>query len=171
MNVPLKFENVELEMYPEEKSMYEAAFLAGKGVVRTANVNAMLVLECLLRIRQVMIWPQLYIDGMCIKEGLDPEPYRGRSKKHETLMEMIRSHSDEKTLVFTHFMGETDRIQEMLTAEGIPVFRLDGQVDTHERMRRIEAFRAAPANAVFLIQIRAGGVGLNLQEASRVYIT
>ena len=50
------------------------------------------------------------------------------------------------------------------------MFRLDGGVDTHDRVERIEAFRCAPAHAVFLIQIRAGGVGLNLQEASRVYI-
>jgi SNF2 family DNA or RNA helicase len=86
-------------------------------------------------------------------------------------MDLIASHGDEKALVFTQFTGETDRIQEMLIERGIPVYRLDGNVDSAERLRRIDAFRVAAPNAVFLIQIRAGGVGLNLQEASRVYIT
>jgi SNF2 family DNA or RNA helicase len=35
----------------------------------------------------------------------------------------------------------------------------------------IESFRRAPQGSVFLIQIKAGGIGLNLQEATRVYIT
>jgi hypothetical protein len=57
-----------------------------------------------------------------------------------------------------------------LVAKNIPVFRLDGHVGKEDREERITQFRAAGPNAVFLIQIKAGGVGLNLQEASRVYI-
>jgi len=166
------FENVELDMYPEESLLYKEAFDAGHETVKNgvSGVNSMVVLECLLRIRQTMIWPQLYMDGMAVKLALDPEPYLGRSKKHETLMAEIERHPDEKTLVFTQFTGETDRIQELLVARGVPVFRLDGNVGKDDRESRIKAFRVAPSNAVFLIQIKAGGVGLNLQEASRVYI-
>jgi SNF2 family DNA or RNA helicase len=126
-------------------------------------------LEGILRLRQVMTWPQLFTDGLAIKENTDPELYTGRSKKHEVLMDSIESHPDEKALVFTQFTVETDRIQEMLTERGIPTFRIDGHVtDKEERETRIEQFRRAPANAVFLIQIRAGGVGLNLQEYDRI---
>jgi len=173
-STPLSFENLELEMYPEEQQLYTEAFLAGQGFIKEHHgqpVNAMEILECLLRIRQVMTWPQLYLDGMALKNETDTEAYTGRSKKHEVLMDLIASHVDEKALVFTQFTGETDRIQEMLIERGIPVYRLDGNVDSAERLRRIDAFRIAAPNAVFLIQIRAGGVGLNLQEASRVYIT
>ena len=170
---PLTFENLEIDMYPEERHLYEEAYLAGQGFIKEAgsNANTMEILECLLRIRQVMTWPQLYLDGMAIKNNTETEAYTGRSKKHETLMELIESHPDEKTLVFTQFTGETDRLQELLVTRNVPVFRLDGHVDSAERLKRIDAFRAAEPNAVFLIQIRAGGVGLNLQEASRVYIT
>lgn len=166
----LDFQNVELEMYPEERRLYEEAFEQGRETLSHANVNSMVVLECLLRTRQVMIYPQLYIDGLAKKDNKDPELYDGRSRKHEELFEMLKTHSGEKTLVFTQFTGETDYLQEALTAQSYPVFRLDGQVENTERERRIQEFHRAPSNAVFLIQIKAGGVGLNLQCASRVYI-
>mgnify|MGYP003340531224 FL=1 len=166
----LDFQNIELEMYPEERHLYEEAFEHGRETLAHANVNSMVVLECLLRTRQVMIWPQLYLDGLAKKDSKDPELYDGRSRKHEALFEMLKTHPDEKTLVFTQFTGEADYLQEELTAQSYPVFRLDGQVENTERERRIQEFHAAPNNAVFLIQIKAGGVGLNLQCASRVYI-
>ncbi len=50
------------------------------------------------------------------------------------------------------------------------VFRIDGSVEQSQRVARIEEFKKTPG-AIFLIQIKAGGQGLNLQEATRVYIT
>jgi SNF2 family DNA or RNA helicase len=52
-----------------------------------------------------------------------------------------------------------------------PVFRIDGSVDKDERVRQIEGFKRTVGGASFVIQIKAGGQGLNLQEATRVYIT
>jgi len=164
-------QTLELDMYPEEQDLYMQAFQYGQGLLESTD-NAIIMLEALLRLRQVMTWPQLFTDGLAVKNNTDPELYTGRSKKHEVLVESILSHPDEKTLVFTQFTVETDQIQELLTKKDIPVYRIDGHVaDKDERESRIQAFRKAPKNAVFLIQIRAGGVGLNLQEASRVYIT
>ena len=171
------FENVELEMGPEEKDLYEEAFNKGQDVVRdVVSLGAgagrqMEVLEALLRVRQVMTWPQLYIDGMALKENSDPVLWKHGSKKMDTLIEMIESHPKEKALVFTQFMGEMDHIQERLTAIDIAVFRIDGSVLKEKREEAIAGFKGAPPGAVFLIQIKAGGVGLNLQEATRVYIT
>jgi SNF2 family DNA or RNA helicase len=131
------------------------------------------LIECLLRVRQVMAWPQLYLDGMAIKEKTDPVAWSGGSTKIETLMQMISEHPTEKTLVFGQFMGEMDEIHERLHAAGVPVYRIDGSIDTDKRAERIAKFqesRQTPA-PVFLIQIKAGGVGLNLQSATRVYIT
>jgi SNF2 family DNA or RNA helicase len=54
---------------------------------------------------------------------------------------------------------------------GILVFRIDGSVLKEKREEAIEGFKGEAPGAVFLIQIKAGGVGLNLQEATRVYIT
>jgi SNF2 family DNA or RNA helicase len=174
---PCDFQNIEMEMYPEERDLYREVFEKGQGIVRhvfktgTQNLHQMELLECLLRVRQVMTWPQLYLDGIALKEESDPEPWIGRSKKMETLMEQIKAHPKEKALVFTQFMGEMDRIQELLSENGNPIFRIDGSVTKEARDAQIAQFKAGPSDSVFLIQIKAGGVGLNLQEATRVYIT
>ena len=176
---PCDFENLELEMYPEEKDLYRDVFDTSHEIVRqifktgTAHLHQMELLECLLRVRQVMTWPQLYLDGMAIKNEAEPEPWLGRSRKMETLIETIKTHPKEKTLVFTQFMGEMDEIQRRLAAEGIPSLRIDGGVSKDQREARITEFKKAASDPapVFVIQIKAGGVGLNLQEATRVYIT
>jgi SNF2 family DNA or RNA helicase len=120
--------------------------------------------------------PQLYLDGMALKDDSDPIMWTYGSKKMDTLMELIESHPKEKALIFTQFMGEMDHIQERLAVIGIPVFRIDGSVLKEKREEAIAGFKGASSTgtrpaAVFLIQIKAGGVGLNLQEATRVYIT
>ena len=176
---PLDFQNLELEMYPEERDLYSDVFQKGQAIVRhvfaagTQNMHQMELLECLLRTRQVMTWPQLYLDGIALKEESDPEPWLGRSRKMEVLMETIKTHPKEKALIFTQFMGEMDRIQELLGELKIPTFRIDGSVPKEQREERIATFKAATSEPapVFLIQVKAGGVGLNLQEATRVYIT
>ena len=174
---PCDFKNLEMEMYPEERGLYSEAFEKGQNVVRSVlgaenqGAHQMALLEALLRVRQVMTWPQLYIDGLAIKEDTDPVKWEGRSKKMETLIESIKSHPTEKTLVFTQFMGEMDRIQELLAEFGAPTFRIDGSVIKEAREERIAGSKSCKGPAVFLIQIKAGGVGLNLQEATRVYIT
>jgi SNF2 family DNA or RNA helicase len=171
---PLDFENVELEMYPEERDIYEQAFEQGRQVVSSVVVNNFThiqeLLEAFLRVRQVMAWPQMYLDGIARKQGEEPEAWTGRSKKLETLMELIASHPKEKSLIFCQFIGEMDRIQELLVTAGVQTFRIDGSVDHEQRAERIQGFKTA-STGVFLIQIKSGGVGLNLQEATRVYIT
>ena len=172
---PCHFENVELEMYPDEKQLYEIVFLEAQETIQDAFRNAqslnaknMVILECLLRARQCMIWPQMYIDGVAKQTGTQSEKWVGRSKKMETLFEMIKSHPTEKSLIFCQFKGEMNHIQKNM--EGL-VFRIDGTVPKEERVRQIEGFKKAAPGAVFIIQIKSGGQGLNLQEATRVYIT
>jgi hypothetical protein len=174
---PCDFQNTEMEMYPEEKELYNEVFENCQDVVRSVlasenrGAHQMALIECLLRSRQVMTWPQLYLNGMANKEETDTVKWTGRSRKMETLIASIKSHPTEKTLVFTQFMGEMDHIQELLAGEKITTFRIDGSVVKDDREARIKGFKAGPFPSVFLIQIKAGGVGLNLQEATRVYIT
>jgi len=169
------FENVELDMFPDEKQLYEFVFQDAQETIRDAFRNAislnsknMVILECLLRARQVMILPQMYLDGIAKKDGTQAEQWIGRSNKMETLFRMIGSHPDEKTLVFCQFRGEMDYIQKNMER---PTFRIDGSVPKDERDNQVTAFKKAPPGSVFIIQIKSGGQGLNLQEATRVYIT
>jgi SNF2 family DNA or RNA helicase len=175
---PCDFENTELEMYPDEKELYKQVYEQSQEKIRhlfataeNVGMHAMHILECFLRTRQAMIYPQLYIDGMAKKVDEDPELWDKPSKKMETLFEMIESHPTEKSLVFCQFMGEMDYIQEQLVDKGLEVFRIDGSVEQTERVGRLKNFKASKRGAVFVIQIKAGGQGLNIQEATRVYIT
>ena len=176
---PCDIETVELQMNIEEAQLYREVYRRSQETVEeifaegNANIHQMELIECLLRVRQVMAWPQLYLDGMAIKESSDPVAWTGGSVKVETLMRMISEHPEEKTLVFGQFMGEMDEIHERLHKAGVPVYRIDGSIDTAKRAERIAQFQTSEARPapVFLIQIKAGGVGLNLQSATRVYIT
>lgn len=171
---PCYFENVELEMFPEEKKLYEFVFTECKETVKeiikmgSTNSKTMEILECLLRARQTMIWPQLYIDGIAKKNNEVAEKWVGRSKKMETLFHMLSEHPKEKAIIFCQFMGEMDYIVSHITT---PCFRIDGSVPKERRIEEIDSFKKGPPGSVFVIQIKAGGQGLNLQEATRVYIT
>ena len=174
---PCHFENVELDMFDEERALYECVFLEAQGIIRDAFKNAvslnaknMIILECLLRARQCMIWPQMYLNGVAKQNEIQPEVWKGRSNKMETLFRMIEEHPTEKSLIFCQFRGEMNYIQRQLS-DTCPVFRIDGSVPKEERVRQIEEFKKTHGGAVFVIQIKSGGQGLNLQEATRVYIT
>ena len=169
------FENVELEMYREERRLYEYVFEDAQETVReifktTTNISAknMELLECLLRARQCCIWPQMYYNGVAKKCETEPETWVGGSRKMDTLFRMIEGHPDEKALVFCQFTGEMNHIQKNIKG---PVFRIDGSVSKEGRIDQMCIFKKAPSNAVLIIQIKSGGTGLNLQEATRVYIT
>jgi SNF2 family DNA or RNA helicase len=83
-------------------------------------------------------------------------------------MRLIYEHPTEKTLIFCQFIQEMDIIEDRLGTRAI--FRIDGSVDKDERVAQIDGFRKIEGEAYFIIQIKAGGQGLNLQEATRVYI-
>ena len=61
-----------------------------------------------------------------------------------------------------------DYIHENLTC---PVFRIDGSVSKEDREKQLKLLNEAPQNSVLLIQVKAGGQGLNIQCASRIYFT
>jgi hypothetical protein len=67
-----------------------------------------------------MIFPQMYLNGIAKKNGTQAEEWVGRSNKMETLFRMIKSHPDEKTLVFCQFRGEMDYIQRQVGVSHIP---------------------------------------------------
>ena len=117
-----------------------------------------------------MIWPQMYLDGIAKQNETNPEKWVGESKKMETLFSMIDEHPTEKTLIFSQFKGEMNHIQSQLQNK-YQVFRIDGSVPKEERNKQIQAFKKTESGAIFIIQIKTGGQGLNLQEATRVYIT
>ena len=100
------FENVELDMFKEEKALYEFVFLEAQAIIQDAFKNAvslnsknMVILECLLRARQCMIWPQMYLNGVGAKKsGTKQKNGLGGPIKMETLFRMIRTPIQRKSL-------------------------------------------------------------------------
>ena len=63
-----------------------------------------------------------------------------------------------------------DKIEEALDVAGIRYDRLDGTMKRDDRTRAMDALKYDPGCEVLLVSLKAGGVALNLTEASRVYL-
>lgn len=63
-----------------------------------------------------------------------------------------------------------DRIEDALEAAGIKYDRLDGTMKREDRSRAMDALKHDPCCEVLLVSLKAGGVGLNLTAAQRVYL-
>ena len=63
-----------------------------------------------------------------------------------------------------------DKIEDALEVAGIKYDRLDGTMKRDERIRAMDALKHDPACEILLVSLKAGGVGLNLTAAQRVYL-
>ena len=88
----------------------------------------------------------------------------------EELSALKREGSIEKSLVFSQFVSFLDLIQWRLMRSGFNVVKLDGRMGPQQRDTAIQMFMTDPSITVFLVSLKAGGVALNLTEASRVFI-
>lgn len=118
------------------------------------------ILEALLRLRQAAIHPGL----------LDKERCRESSAKLDILVPRLKEVIEEghKTLVFSQFTGMLSILREHLQREGITFEYLDGK--TADRAACVERFQNDPQCRLFLISLKAGGVGLNLTAAQYVFL-
>jgi SNF2 family DNA or RNA helicase len=100
-----------------------------------------------------------------------PKWPHGHSSKHKRLIDLLEQHPDEGTLVFCQFTEEMDMLEDFVMERGHRCLRLDGKLNNSERAEVLKQCRDTDGvPPVTLIQIKAGGVGLNLQAFSRVYI-
>ncbi|CAO1620324.1 unnamed protein product [Sympodiomycopsis kandeliae] len=104
---------------------------------------------------------------------IDLEKWRS-STKIEALVEELnsvrREDSTIKSIVFSQFVNFLDLITFRLQRAGFKVCRLEGNMTPEARDRTIRYFMETPDVTVFLVSLKAGGVALNLTEASRVYL-
>ena len=118
------------------------------------------VLEALLRLRQASCHPGL----------LDHERIGGSSAKIDLLLQHLDDvlAEDHKALVFSQFTSLLSILRDRLDRQGVLYEYLDGQ--TRDRARRIERFQQDPECKLFLISLKAGGLGLNLTAAEYVFL-
>jgi non-specific serine/threonine protein kinase len=89
----------------------------------------------------------------------------------EYLRDQLQELHDEghAVLVFSQFTRVLDLLETHLTESRLPLLRLDGQTPTKKRKSLVKAFQDDDQPSVFLISLKAGGVGLNLTRANYVY--
>ncbi|KAI8853348.1 P-loop containing nucleoside triphosphate hydrolase protein [Chytridium lagenaria] len=96
------------------------------------------------------------------------------STKIEALVEELSALQKEdstlKSIVFSQFVAFLDLIQWRLTRAGFSCVKLDGRMSPEARSIVISSFMTDPTVTIFLVSLKAGGVALNLTEASRVFI-
>ena len=127
-------------------------------------------LELLLRLRQCSLSPELVPKDLVDKYGVGEWPAGKPSSKMLEILRRVNEEPDSKFLVFCWFRDEMDLTDAMLTGEGIGVEQYHGSLSQAQRNDVLDRARK-PACQVLLVQIRSGGVGLNLQEFNRVIFT
>jgi SNF2 family DNA or RNA helicase len=113
------------------------------------------VLQGLTKLRQLANHPSLCEEG-----------YTGDSGKMEAVLENLEQHH--KVLIFSQFVQHLNLIKAALEERGIAYAYLDGS--TVDRKGQVESFQKDDGQSVFLISLKAGGVGLNLTAADYVFL-
>jgi superfamily II DNA or RNA helicase len=166
-DLPPKTEIVEpIEMETGQRDLYESIRLAMHAKVRGAIAamglarSRILVLDALLKLRQACCDPRLLKLGTTGAEG-------ARSAKLDRLIEMLPELVEEgrRILLFSQFTSMLALIEAALHDLQLPYVLLTG--DTRDRETPIRRFQAGEA-PLFLISLKAGGLGLNLTAADTV---
>ncbi len=92
------------------------------------------------------------------------------SKLMEQLKQLRRDAPETKSVVFSQFTSFLSLISPALTKANIPFLRLDGTMAQKARANVLEEFKTSKRGTVLLLSLRAGGVGLNLTMAKRVWM-
>lgn len=149
----------ERRLYNELRDHYRESLLSRVNSVGLSR-SKIQVLEALLRLRQAACHPGL----------IDHQRTSEMSTKLETLIPQLVDVIEEghKALVFSQFVSFLTILRRHLDADGIAYQYLDGQ--TTDRQSPVEAFQNDPGCKLFLISLKAGGLGLNLTAADYVFL-
>jgi hypothetical protein len=147
------------KLYDELRQHYRDSLLQRIETEGLAKSKIM-VLEALLRLRQAACHPGL-ID---IKRSGEP------SAKLDSLLEQLREVLDagHKALVFSQFTSLLKIVRDRLDADGVVYEYLDGK--TRNRQACVERFQNDADCKLFLVSLKAGGLGLNLTAAEYVFL-
>ncbi|BAV09544.1 non-specific serine/threonine protein kinase [Filimonas lacunae] len=149
-------------MYDEYKDYYRDALL--KRIDEEGMGKAgIYVMEGLLKLRQICDHPQL------VKEH--KQEVHASVKADELLREIEENTGLHKLLVFSQFTEMLHLIKDELEKAGISYCYLDGSTSLEKRKQEVQRFQEEGSTVkVFLISLKAGGVGLNLTAADYVYL-
>jgi non-specific serine/threonine protein kinase len=168
-DLPEKMETVLFcEMQDEQRSIYDAyrndfrdkilGTIENNGIQR----SQLTILQGLMKLRQIC-------DSPAIMNETEKLPNHS-IKLEELTREITENIGHHKALVFSQFLGMLALIREKLKELEVPFEYFDGSTSAQDREKAIQRFQGDDNCRVFLISLKAGGVGLNLTAADYVYI-
>lgn len=157
--LPEKEENhIYLSFSEEEKEHYLSSLVAIRNRMQNIQQGRKYseILKSLLQLRQLCLWQKTQLF---------------RSTKIDFLIENLQQLLEEghKVLVFSQFTTYLDHIQNKVREHSWNFARIDGSQTMKKRQAEVERFQEGDAQ-VFLISLKAGGVGLNLTAASYIFL-
>jgi len=183
---PLHVRVESIEFHEMERAMYDAVEQYARKKVANAlkgthsNIE---ILEAILRCRQICSHPQMFIDGMRKKMSVEYEDdFREEllnddwsepvSKMDRTTQVIQDMPAGEKAVIMCSFIQEMTTYAKTIqdAVPGLKCAMFHGGLNDDKRVQVLENFRSDPETRVLLVQILAGGTGLNLQDANHVII-
>jgi superfamily II DNA or RNA helicase len=151
------------DMTPEQASIYEREKSGIRNSIykifeyKTADQSAIMALQALTRLRQIANHPLMIDAG-----------YTGSSGKFEQIIDHLESivAENHNVLVFSSFVKDLEIIEKEISKRNLSYVKLTGA--TRERAKVIKDFNDQAS--IFLISLKAGGVGLNLTKADYVFM-
>lgn len=156
------------EMEEEQRKIYDAYRNDFRnqilGSIETQGIqrSQLTILQGLMKLRQICDSPAILNE---------PEKFENHSIKLEELSrEIVENIGNHKALIFSQFLGMLALIKDKLIELGVKFEYFDGSTSAPDREKAIQSFQNDETVRVFLISLKAGGVGLNLTAADYVYI-
>lgn len=156
------------EMEKEQRKIYDAYRNSYRdkilGTIDEQGIgkSQLTILQGLMKLRQIC-------DSPAILNEEDKFPNHS-VKLDELTREITENIGDHKALIFSQFLGMLALIKQKLIENNIPFEYFDGSTSAIDREKAIQNFQNNDECRVFLISLKAGGVGLNLTAADYVYI-
>jgi non-specific serine/threonine protein kinase len=148
-------------IYDMYRNMYRSQIL---GTIDNQGIekSQFAILQGLMKLRQICDSPAI------LKE--ETKLPNHSVKIDELVRELEDNMGDHKALVFSQFLGMLGLIKEKLIEKNIPYQYFDGSFTAQQRENAIREFQDKDECKVFLISLKAGGMGLNLTSADYVYL-
>jgi non-specific serine/threonine protein kinase len=156
------------EMEHDQRKIYDAyrnefrAKIMGTIEEQGIQRSQLTILQGLMKLRQICDSPAILNEQ---------EKFENHSiKLDELAREITENIGNHKALIFSQFLGMLALIRHKLEELGVKYEYFDGSTSAPDREKAIQAFQNDEETRVFLISLKAGGVGLNLTAADYVYI-
>lgn len=161
IELPEKIEQIVwVEMHEDQADLYQSYLSEVRGDLlpkiekEGLASHRMEILEKILRLRQICADPRLV----------------GSDIAGSKLDLLMNDFQDRKVLIYSQFTSMLQLIGKSLTERGQDFLYLDGSTSSEKRQSQVKEFQEDPNASIFLLSLKAGGVGLNLTAADYVLL-